>query len=162
MKYLNLKTILTPVLLGAASTLIISCQSSPRLEPLTEAPMGKDAVRTTTADVTVLADGSEWSGRGAVKTHVTPLKVEIRNKSEQPVRIRYQNFRVVTKKGTRFAALPLFEIEGSVQEPKAVSFARAPYQTRFVRHRLSQSPIILWKPHTKRISTVPEHCSITI
>ena len=71
MRYLNLKTVPPTILLSAASALIISCQTGPILEPVTAASMGKDAVRTTTAGITVLAEGSEWLGRDAVKSHVT-------------------------------------------------------------------------------------------
>lgn len=142
MKYPSLKRILPSILLSAASAFLISCQSQPqpKLEPGSAGSMGKDVVRAQGAGVTVLVEGSEWSGRDAVKAHVTPLKVEVRNGGDVPILIRYQDFTLETEGGMRFAALPLFEIDGSVEEAKPVSYARRPYRTSFYHSGFYTAP----------------------
>lgn len=132
-----------PLLLGSAGFLLVACQSSPSLEPTAETPnaeMGPDAAKATAEGITLWVEGSAWPGDSQVKEEVTPLKVQIQNQSDRPLRLRYEDFVLVSAKGDEFAALPPFEIEGSIQEPRAVSYSRAPYQTRFYHDRFYAAP----------------------
>jgi hypothetical protein len=131
------------VLPGSACLLIAACQPRPTLEPTAEAlsaEMGRDAAKATGHGVTLRVEGSAWPGDSQVKEEVTPLKIQIQNDSAHPLRLRYETFVLVSEKGQHFAALPPFEIEGSIQEPRAVSYSRRPYHTSFFYNRFYAAP----------------------
>lgn len=72
-------------------------------------------------NVSIVVQSESWEGDPEIEAHVTPLRVEIENDSNMPLRIRYSDFALVNEAdGARFAALPPYEVEGSVSEPVAV------------------------------------------
>ena len=115
-----------------SSLLMVACQDRPKLEPLVEdlkSDMQPEAAKQSVGGVTVLVEGSEWPGYPDVKVHVTPLKVEIRNRGEVPLRVRYSDISLLGPEGNRFAALPTFKVE--VTEEGAAAFVDdedSPYQ----------------------------------
>jgi hypothetical protein len=75
-----------------------------------------------------------WEGTpDNLRGEVTPVLVTITNNSPHPVRLRYNEFRLVSPTGQSFAALPPFQIEGNVWERVTtvayppVGFGLAPY-----------------------------------
>lgn len=128
----------------ALLVLFASCTSGTTLKPKAEdyqSPMTDRAARVSSSGITLVAEGSEWFGREDVKREVTPLKVEIQNNSDMPVRIRYRNIHL-SKAGNnkRYAALPLFEIDGTIREPTAFSYTQLPYRSRFYYDSFYVSP----------------------
>jgi hypothetical protein len=60
----------------------------------------------TVSDVRVTAMVGIWPGGEAVFNRVTPVKVLIENKSDQPLRINYESMRIRGGPGDYYAALP--------------------------------------------------------
>lgn len=125
----NIRICLMTVSLGL---LMNACQDRPKLEPIVEelkSDMQPEAAKQSVDGVTVLVEGSEWPGYPDVKVHVTPLKVEIRNEGEVPLRVRYNDISLMGAEDNRFAALPTFKVEKT--EEGASSFVDdedSPYQ----------------------------------
>jgi len=67
-------------------------------------------------DVRIVAQVDTWPGDPDVETHVTPVRVVVENDSDQPVRLRYQEFALIAADGSRFAALPPYAVEGEVTD----------------------------------------------
>lgn len=96
----------------------VSCAPQNMLEPAKNANHvagKKDAIRAQDHGIQLTAMADAWDGRKDVLNQVTPLRVVIRNNGSEPVQVRYKNFRLVAKDGTRFAALPPTQIEGTVE-----------------------------------------------
>jgi hypothetical protein len=89
------------------------CAAETRLDP---APTVKTidtlAAVKTVHDVRVTADADAWPGIPAVVEHVTPVKVTIENGTTATLQIRYDLFALRGSAGSRYAALPPFQIEG--------------------------------------------------
>lgn len=120
-----------------------ACRDRSRLEPIAEdlqADMSPDAAKRSVDGVTVLVEGGEWLGYPAVHANVTPLKVEIRNRSDVPLRIRYRDIALTGQDGTRFAALPTFEVEEGVEEQTIVADRVLPYQPKIFATEFHYAP----------------------
>jgi hypothetical protein len=97
-----------------------------------------DGTTATAGNIRVEARVNAWEGVPEnLHEEVTPVLVTITNDGSQPVRIRYNEFRLVSPAGQSFAALPPFEIEGSVLETVTtmtyppVGFGFAPYLSSY-------------------------------
>jgi hypothetical protein len=94
------------------------CVTSPELTPAPAAStLGDDTAVTRVEGVRVTAESDAWEGGAPITREVTPVKVTIENDHGRAVRIRYSDFALVSPKGSRYAALPLYRIEGTVEEP---------------------------------------------
>jgi hypothetical protein len=86
-------------------------------------------------DVTVSAN--QWSGYPPTLEGLTALQVTIMNKSERPLRIRYDEFTLVHPSGFVAAALPPLSIRGTALVPVQTRgflydrFWVAPYYARY-------------------------------
>lgn len=110
------------VALALAGSGLSGCTST-ALEPAASSQQVSDmanAARTSVEGIRVTVQDAQWTGDAAINQEVTPLRVAIRNDGEQPVRIAYEQFRLVSPEGLISSALPLFEIDGSVREPVAL------------------------------------------
>lgn len=82
---------------------------------------GLDEAASATVDgVRVVVQAAEWMGTAPIGQQVTPLRVQIENDGRHPVRIRYSEWKLVSDEGRRYAALPPFGLEGTVEEPRLV------------------------------------------
>ena len=70
--------------------------------------------------VRMTAETGAWDGLARVTTEVTPIRVTIENGSSAPIRLRYDEFALVNPQGRRYAALPPYGVEGSVEDPVLV------------------------------------------
>ena len=117
----------------AASTVAIGT-AAPQIEPEERGSASVAGIR-----VDVVADA--WTGIPLDMGDIEPLLVTVSNASGHPLRIRYDQFMVVGPGGDREAALPPFEIRGTVlvdpvftpgPYPYAVNgFWVAPYLSRY-------------------------------
>lgn len=100
------------------AAVIAACAEVPTLEPAAGAntsAIQKDTAVATVAGVAVTAGAEEWPGPQAeIVTEVTPLHVSIENDSANPISVTYGNLALVAADGTRYTALPLYEIDGEV------------------------------------------------
>jgi len=94
------------------------------------------------AGVRLTVESDAWSGEPpTLKQKISPLRVTIENRSSQPLRIRYNEFKLETPSGDQFAAIPPLEIEGSAIEGSAQMHADRPiYVPRFTYSRFSLAP----------------------
>jgi hypothetical protein len=103
--------------------LAVGCAVGPDLEP---APGSnrvaglEDAAVAEVAGVRVVAQAGVWTGMPPVLPELTPLQTTVENHSGRPLRIRYDQFALVTPTGTRHAALPPYKIEGRTVMPGPV------------------------------------------
>lgn len=105
---------ITAALTGCAERQLIPISSEQRVDDM------KRAAIASVNDVSVLVQDAEWPTGTDISEEVTPLRVSIRNNSDQPVRIAYSEFALVSPDGVISQALPLYAIEGTVSEPIAV------------------------------------------
>ena len=106
-----------------------ACVTTPELKPLPQiGRIGPDSVRAIDAGVAVVARTDRWRGTPPDLNVVIPLQTTIDNGSKQPLRVRYEEFRLVTDKDRRVPALPPFDIKGSESVPVGtVGAPLAPY-----------------------------------
>lgn len=99
---------------------LAACAGEPALRPAAEARMVPDdgmAAAASVAGVTVIAEAGAWRGSVDIDEVVVPLKVRVENNSDRKLRIRYSDFGLVSESGRSYAALPPYEVRGSVLEP---------------------------------------------
>ena len=118
-------------------SILLSCSSQVKLLPLSSQVSDlPDAASKKVADISLLIETQAWSGDPAVLPKVTPVRVTIQNKSGNLLRVRSSEFAFVSKDGLRYAALPPYDIKGSVEAPVTPGFACdqfliAPYYSSF-------------------------------
>lgn len=107
--------------LMAGAGLLAGCATDLQPAPRALAAAGlEDAAYSTVNDVRIVAQASEWPGSEPIKQQVTPLRVVIENNSDKPLRVAYNEFTLVTQEGETYSALPLYRIEGTVEEAETV------------------------------------------
>jgi hypothetical protein len=106
--------------LAALLLIVAGCAGEPQLVPAPGAervsPGGSIAV-TSASDVTVTVDPDAWRGSVQIGNAVTPMHVKIENQSDNKLRIRYSDFAMIAGNGDRYAALPPYDIRGTVAGP---------------------------------------------
>lgn len=103
----------------AALALMAAC-AQPQLMPAERAqlvPGQPLAAVTQNAGVRMTVQAGAWSGYpDDLSSELTPLLVTIDNRSDQPVRVRYEDFSIATGRGTHYTPLPPLRIQGSVTQ----------------------------------------------
>jgi hypothetical protein len=110
--------------LGLVALLMIGgCAGQSQLMPAPgdkEIPGDVESAVSTVDGVHVELHTEAWQGTQGITSVVTPLKITIENNSDQPVRLRYTDFKLIGAKGKVYADLPPYGITGSVEEPHLV------------------------------------------
>lgn len=99
------------------------CASHSQLMPAPgdkEIPGDVESAVSTVGGVHVTLHTQAWRGQQGIVDVVTPLRIVVENSSNQPVRLRYSDFKLIGPKGKVFAALPPYGITGAVEEPHLV------------------------------------------
>ncbi len=95
---------------------LAACAGQPSLVPAPDAervsPAGTIA-RDADAGVTITVDPDAWRGRVDIKSAVTPMHVRIENRSGHKLRVRYDDFSLVSG-ADRYVALPPYDIRATV------------------------------------------------
>ena len=118
-------------------SLLISCSSQIKLFPVTSSVKNlPDAASDSIAGIHMLVETQSWSGDPQIKSKVIPIRVTIQNKSGNLVRVRTSEFAFVSNNGERFAALPPYDIKGTIEQPFYPGFTYdqfliAPYYSAF-------------------------------
>ncbi|HKZ74706.1 MAG TPA: hypothetical protein VJ011_11610, partial [Steroidobacteraceae bacterium] len=103
---------------GAAVLLVLALTAgcAPTLRPAPEAqrvPGRELAAITENAGVSMVVEAGAWDARPKnLDRELTPLRVTIENKSNRPVRVRYDDFTIDTGRGITYSPLPPLKIEG--------------------------------------------------
>lgn len=87
------------------------------LEPAAHAeivPALDRAARVDAGNITLIAQSVPWPGDEVITQRVTPLRVTIENRGDEPVLIRYGDFKLVGRSGMAYRALPPLMISGTV------------------------------------------------
>ena len=129
----------------AGAAFITSCQTpQTRLTPAAGAQAVSGLEQAASAemqDVSIVVESEAWIGDRGIEDHVTPLRVEIQNNSDKPLRVRYSDFALVDGgDGQRFAALPPYSVDGSITERSVASFDRPIDRVGFTYHGFHVSP----------------------
>lgn len=109
---------------GSILLMVAGCAGYTGLEPAPAASTvagTDDKAVDSVAGVRVTATVDAWDGLEDIKQEVTPVKLSIRNSNPEPVKVQYSDLALVSPAGTRYAALPPYQIEGSVQKPVIAS-----------------------------------------
>lgn len=96
---------------------IAGCAGRPELVPAPGAERvvpGGTIATASAGDVAVTVDPDAWRGNVPIAHAVTPMHVQIENASDRKLAIRYRHFAMIGKSGEWFAALPPYEIRGTV------------------------------------------------
>jgi hypothetical protein len=99
------------------SILSAGCAAESRLEPAPGAVTlgrGNDQVVDQFAGVELIANPDAWRGIPEVMQEVLPVKVIVRNRHGEPVRVTPRNFALITDQGGRFAAKEAREFTGDI------------------------------------------------
>jgi hypothetical protein len=99
---------------------MVGCASQPTLRPAPEAKLvqGSSKAAVATAEgvrMEARVDAWRWSPTN-LDRQLTPILVRIENNSERPLRVRFEEFQLVTPGGMAYAALPPFDIRGEVTQ----------------------------------------------
>lgn len=100
------------------SALAAGCAAESKLKPAPGAVTlgrGHDQVVDQFAGVELIANPDAWRGIPEITQEVLPIKVIVRNRHGEPIRVGAQQFALITDKGERFAAKPPGEIKGDVK-----------------------------------------------
>ncbi len=104
--------------IALVATCVMGCRTmSADLEPAASAdsvPELDNAARADNQNLTVVADVADWPGDAYITQAVTPLRVTVTNRGQQPVRVRLEDFALVGNSGRIYRALPPLSITGTV------------------------------------------------
>jgi hypothetical protein len=122
-------------LLVAGALLAAGCASRLTPAPVTNEVTGRgEGAMVVSKGVHVTARAQAWQGTPqALHEQVTPMLVTISNQSGVPIRVAYNQFRLVSDSGRRYSAIPPFQIDGQVKTTiglphyPAAGFGYAPY-----------------------------------
>ncbi len=96
----------------AALLLTAGCLTETKLQPLPSArTVTEDAALAEAEGIRLVADGDAWRGTpNYLGRYLTPVRVQVENQGERPLRIAPEDFALVGSSRFRYAALPLFEL----------------------------------------------------
>lgn len=99
---------------------LTGCLGVAELSPAGGLPSPLDeAASARVGQVELTAQAARWPDL-PIEREVTPLRILLRNESERPIRLSYEDFELVrTDTGRRYAALPPLAIEGTIEKPLA-------------------------------------------
>lgn len=99
--------------------LVGGCTRATRLRPAPgadDADWLSQAAVSEVAEFEVVAQGNAWPDDAGIQREVTPVRVVLENDNEHAVRLQYRDFALIASDGTRYAALPPHQIDGTVSE----------------------------------------------
>ena len=103
------------------------------------APGNKYQAISIIDSVEVLVDG-RWNGDAGVLDYVTPMKITITNRSGNDILVLFRDFSLISPQGKYYAAIPPYNIVGTLQEP-APAFGYSPiYSPDFMFYRFFIAP----------------------
>jgi len=109
------------VLAGGAIVLALSaCAPVVTLTPAPSATLVPGTTNEAVASakgIRMVVVGNAWVGEEGVLDYVTPVRVTIEDDTTMPLRVQYRQFALVGQKGDLYAALPPFDIKGTITEP---------------------------------------------
>jgi hypothetical protein len=106
--------------LCAAALVAMGGCSNAHLSPAPTAsrlPGGVNATVAATAGVRVTARAGVWAGSSSIRESVTPVLIQVDNRSGAAIRICYDQIRLRGADGRPYAALPPYDVEGAADAP---------------------------------------------
>lgn len=138
------KTVYGSLALLAAAALVSSCKTQTQLTPAASAQSVsalQQAASVEMQGVSIVVESEAWPFDRGIEDHVSPLRIEIQNNSDKPLRVRYSDFALVNgNDGKRFAALPPYSVDGNISERSVARYDRPIDQVGFVHKGFHVSP----------------------
>jgi hypothetical protein len=78
--------------------------------------VGRDVASATSNGVELRAKADDWQGDRGVLEYVTPVYVTLINNGSRDVQVRYATMSLLGREGQGYAALPPFEVTGSIDK----------------------------------------------
>lgn len=105
-----------------ASALLVAagCSTTPELVPVNDSGAASGTVERVDG-VSFEVRAGAWSGDPDIRDHVVPIRVDIRNQGDRPVKIGYGQFALVTSDGTMLGAIPPLRVKGSESDRRVVT-----------------------------------------
>ena len=96
----------------AVLLLAAGCLSETKLQPLPSARgVTEDSALAEAQGIRLVADGDAWRGTpDSLERYLIPVRVQLENHGERPLRISPEHFELVGGSRFRYAAMPLFEL----------------------------------------------------
>ncbi len=117
----------------------IGCANRPELRPAEGATVlteEKDIAIAEVQNVRFEVDGGAWDGFPEELTEVVPVRVTVENRSNHPVRIKYEDVSLIGTRGSEFAALPPLQVSGVEEVEIGIGGSGpVPYHPRFFYDR---------------------------
>jgi hypothetical protein len=111
--------------IGVFAGSLAGCGSTSRLEPApgtAVVPGESDAALVTSSGVSISIDPGGWAGEPVnLEEIVESFEVTVQNRSNHPLRLRYDDFQLTTSQGFTSAAIPPYQIRGTVTDQTAVA-----------------------------------------
>lgn len=118
MRIQSLGMLLTACAFSAACTSTLTPATGAR-----EAAGPAEGAIVSARGISLKARADAWRGEPrSLHQHVTPMLVTIVNESANPIRIGYNQFRLLSTGGRRYSALPPYQIDGPVPVTPVTSF----------------------------------------
>lgn len=118
--------------LGAILVASLTSCADPKLMPAeppgaaTTASAAPQEAQAQEAGVRVVITTNAWDGRPeALGTVLTPVRVQVENRGDRAVAIRYSAFRLTSPSGRTYAAIPPYDIEEDMARPVASPYYRS-------------------------------------
>lgn len=110
------------------------CAGMPILVPTGESRVDQDTAVMSERGIELTVNTQAWTGQPEVARALTPIEVRVENRSEQPLRVRYQNFTLITDGGARYGAMPPLQIDRTISEVKRYGYD-SPFTRPGFHHR---------------------------
>jgi hypothetical protein len=109
-----------------AALMLLNCAPQVMLIPSPQTAKNQalpDAAADSVSGIKVLIETQAWTGLPEILDQVTPIRVTIHNLSGNPLRLRTSEFKLIGSTGSAYAALPPYQIKGTITEPYSPGFA---------------------------------------
>jgi len=95
---------------------IVALLPAPEADKVARVAGEEQSALAEVAGVRMVVRGNAWTERLlALEEHLTPVHVTIENQSGRPLRIRYNEFALVSSSGVRYSLLPPYQIRGRAE-----------------------------------------------
>ena len=132
---------------------VTSCSEEKKIElvPKDDDEVTLSETETITIDsVQVTVSSDSWVGSPEVRNEVTPLKITVANNNENPIKITYDNMKLVSEDSTVFTALPIYNLIGTVNDVQL-----APEHNVIVESEIDHDRFYIYPMYTRVYNNIP-------
>lgn len=150
-KRLFLKLLIVLIGLG----LFISCGEETKTDLTPKGTIEEEVILEETETITVdnvriTVQSDAWKGDPAILEEVTPLKLSVENNNPQPIKVTYENLKLISKENDVYSALPIYEVEGNLEDARLAE----DYEV-IVRTDIDYNEFYIYPMYTRVYTDVP-------